>query len=292
MKIKDSSLGYFFVAPAIIFILGFMVYPMIVGIRYSFLDMDLTRRMGDFNFVGIGKYKEIFSDTVFWSSVINSIIFVVSSVLIHQVLGFALALSLNQKIKGRLFFRGVNILPWAISGVSVALIWTWIYHPQLGVLNDFFMRIKILKEPVVLLGNPKTALIGVIVAHNWRTFPFTFVMILAGLQTMPLQLYEAASIDGASVTQKFFHITLPLMAKIILTIALLDTIWTFIYFDLPYVMTGGGPIHATELMTTYIYELSFNFYRFGKGAALAVFLFGINLIFTLIYIFIYRKTNV
>ena len=289
-SLRSNTLGYVFVVPTLLIILLFIGFPMARGINDSFRDIELTSGR-EIRYIGLQNFKSLFDDPVFFIAVRNSFIFVITSVSFHLVLGFLLALALDRSSLGRLFFRTVNLMPWAMSGVAVAMIWMWLYHPQLSPINDILKSLRIIKKELVFLADPRSAMISVLVAHNWRTFPFAFIVLLSGLQMIPHQLYEAADIDGASGAQKFFRITVPQMLSIVLTVALLDFMWTFVYFDLPWVMTKGGPVNSTHLMTTYVYELAFRFYKFGKAAALSVCILIINFIVAMLYIYFSRKAE-
>jgi len=289
-KLHSKTLGYVFVIPTMLVILIFIGYPMLRGVNDSFKDIQLTSGREP-TYIGLDNYKSLLTDEVFYIAVKNSFIFVVTSVSFHLILGFALALALDRSVFGRLFFRTVNLVPWAMSGVAVGLIWMWLYHPQLSPINDVLKNLGIIQEDLLFLSTPKSAMIYVLIAHNWRTFPFAFIVLLSGLQMIAPQLYEAADIDGASGFQKFFRITIPQMMSIILTVVLLDFVWTFVYFDLPWVMTKGGPVNSTHLMTTYVYELAFRFFNFGKASALSVFILLINLIFSMFYIYFSKKAE-
>lgn len=288
--LHSNTLGYIFVAPTVLILICFIGYPMINGIFNAFRDIELTSGREN-TFIGLQNFGALFHDPVFFSSVKNSLIFVFVSVIFHLVLGFILALLLDREVPGRTFFRTVSLMPWAMSGVAVALIWSWMYHPQFSPLNDLLMKMGLIKENLIFLGDPDRAMISVLIAHNWRTFPFAFIVILSGLQMIPNTLYESADIDGASAFQKFFHITIPQMATIILTVLLLDLMWTFVYFDLPWVMTKGGPVNSTHLMTTYVYENAFRFYNFGIAAAISVWILIINLIVAIGYIILSKRAE-
>jgi multiple sugar transport system permease protein len=289
-KLRSNTMGYIFIVPALLVVVVFIGYPMARGINDSFRDIELTSGR-EVSYIGLENFRSLLDDPVFYIAVKNSFIFVITSVAFHLVLGFLLALALDRSIIGKLFFRTVNLMPWAMSGVAVALIWTWLYHPQLSPINDVLRTLGIIKKDLVYLASPKSSMLSVLVAHNWRTFPFAFIVLLSGLQMIPEQLYEAADIDGASGAQKFFRITIPQMLSIVLTVALLDFMWTFVYFDLPWVMTKGGPVNSTHLMTTYVYELAFKFYKFGKAAALSVCILVINFIVAMVYIYFARKAE-
>ncbi len=288
--LRSNTLGYVFVLPTLLVILLFIGFPMIRGINDSFRQIELTSGKDSY-YIGLENFRNLLHDPVFYIAVKNSFIFVVTSVCFHLVLGFTLALAMDRSIIGKLFFRTVNLMPWAMSGVAVAMIWMWMYHPQLSPINDILRTLGIIKKDLVYLGQTRSAMISVLVAHNWRTFPFAFIVLLSGLQMIPEQLYEAADIDGASGFQKFFRITVPQMLSIVLTVALLDFMWTFVYFDLPWVMTKGGPVNSTHLMTTYVYELAFRFYKFGKAAALSVFILVINFVVAMVYIYFSKKAE-
>lgn len=202
-SLHSNTLGYIFVAPTMLILLLFIGYPMINGIVNAFRDIELTSGR-EITFIGLKNFSGLFEDPIFFTSVKNSFIFVFVSVIFHIVLGFCLALMMDREIIGRTFFRTISLMPWAMSGVAVALIWVWLYHPQFSPINDILLKLGIIDKHLIFIGDPKTAMVSVLIAHNWRTFPFAFIVILSGLQMIPKELYESAEIDGARGVPEVF----------------------------------------------------------------------------------------
>jgi multiple sugar transport system permease protein len=200
----------------------------------------------------------------------NSAVFTFSSVALELIIGMGIALVLNQSFKGRGIVRTIAILPWALPTALIALAWTWIFNDQYGVVNDILLRLGLIQTGINWLGNPTLAMISVIVADVWKTTPFISILLLAGLQSIPSDLYEAQAIDGASPWQSFRQITLPLLLPQIVIALLFRLAQSFGIFDLISVMTGGGPGGATETVSLYIYATVMRYLDFGYGAALVV----------------------
>ena len=244
-------------------------YPMLDGLYTSFTHYNQYTNLT--SLVGIQNYVSILRSSDFWNSMERSVIWVFFSVLGQFVLGFGFALLLNERWPGNRIMRALVMIPWVMPGISVALTWSLIFNGQLGLLNDILLRWNL--PPQQWLADPNMAMVTVIIANIWKAFPFVAVTILAGLAAIPDELYDAARVDGASVLRRFRHVTLPQLRNVILIIILLMIVWTFNYFDLVYVMTGGGPGRATEILVTYIYKLGFVQTRFDYAAAVTVVFF-------------------
>lgn len=281
--INEEKRGWISIAPMIIFLICLYIYPLLNAFIVSFQS-----KSG--NWKGLSNYKQLLSDAVFFQSLQNTVIFTIASVVLHLIIGLGLALLLNMKLKLWVtnFIRGVLVLPWLVPTVVAACIWTLIYHPG-GVLNFFLTSLHLISEPLSWLGSPRLALFSVILVNVWKFYPLYMITMLAGLKEIPSELYEAARVDGAQPYQSFFHITLPQLKGVIIFITLLDTVWTFRHFDLVYVMTGGGPMYRTELLATYIYQVSFHNLQFNYGSAITVFMFLFSIIFTILYLRLYRE---
>jgi len=282
-KLTDEKRGWAFISPMIIFMMVLYLYPLLQSSIISFKD-----RSG--NWSGLSNYLQLFSDSMFWLSLKNTVIFTIVSVVLHLIVGLGIALLLNLKLRPLVmnFFRGILMIPWLLATVVAAGIWVLIYHP-VGILNYFFTSLHIISVPISWLGNPKFALLSVILVNVWKFYPIFMVMILAGLKAIPIEIYEAAKVDGVKPYQSFLHITLPHLRSIIIFVTLLDTIWTFRHFDLVYVMTGGGPMYKTELLTNYIYDVSFRNLQFNYGSTIAIFMLIISLIFSVFYLRLYHE---
>jgi len=239
-------------------------------------------------FVGLANYVHLVEDPVFWLSLWNSFVWVFGSVILQFIAGFAAALLLHRAFVGRGLLRTLTLLPWIIPGVVVGLIWEWLYQPNYGVINDLLIKTGWLHDRVAWLSNPDLAMGAVVFTNVWRGIPFFAIMLLAGLQAVPEELYEAARIDGAGVWARFWHVTLPLMRPIIVVATATRIIWTFNYADLIFVMTSGGPANATQITSTYTLMQAYSNLDFGYAAALSVVLLIIMLAFTAAYLRVTR----
>jgi len=228
-------------------------------------------------FVGLTHYVELWYDQRFWHSVANTLYFAVVSVSFEVLLGLGAALLLQQVFPGRGLVRALVLSPWFIPTVVAARMWEWMYNPQLGVVNFLLARSGLASEGVNWLGQPTLALHAAILADVWKTAPFAALLILAGLQTIPPDLYQAARVDGARSVQAFWHLTLPLLAPVLGLTVLFRMLDALRVFDIVYVLTGGGPANTTETLSIYAYRLSFQTLQFGLGAAVAVVIFALVL---------------
>jgi multiple sugar transport system permease protein len=283
-KTRKRLIPLFYVAPATFLFCLLMLFPMITVLRYSLMDGAIMKK--DAAFVGLQNYGTIFGDPVFWQSVGQTLYFTVMSVIFHLLIGLAFALLLNtQRVHPvvRSILRVLYILPWLFTAVIIAIIWRLLLDPN-GVVNSILMTLHIVNFKVEWFSSTKTALHALTFANIWAGYPLYMVSLLAGLQGIPKDLYEAAGIDGANQLQKFQYITIPQLMPIIISIALLDFIWTMQVFPLVWMTTGGGPIHATEVLSTYTYKLAFSSYEFSQASASAIFILIISMSATYFYI--------
>lgn len=283
-KTRKRLIPLFYVAPATLLFCLLMLFPMITVLRYSLMDGAIMKK--DAAFVGLQNYGTIFGDPVFWQSVGQTLYFTVMSVIFHLLIGLAFALLLNtQRVHPvvRSILRVLYILPWLFTAVIIAIIWRLLLDPN-GVVNSILMTLHIVNFKVEWFSSTKTALHALTFANIWAGYPLYMVSLLAGLQGIPKDLYEAAGIDGANELQKFRYITIPQLMPIIISIALLDFIWTMQVFPLVWMTTGGGPIHATEVLSTYTYKLAFSSYEFSQASASAIFILIISMSATYFYI--------
>lgn len=280
---RETLSNYAYLLPAAVCLGGTVLFPILKAIHMSLYHNVLSRPQ-DYRFIGLGNYLRMIHDPTFWLTLKNSLVWVFFSVSIQFVLGFLGALLLNAEFKGRAFCRTLNLLPWIIPGVVVGLVWEYLYQPNYGPINDILRRVGLLRVPVAWLSDPTFAMAGVIFANVWRGIPFFTIMILAGLQSIPDEVYEAATVDGASVTQRFWHVTLPMLRPIIVVATVTRIIWTFNYADLIFVMTSGGPANATQITSSYTLLTAYTDLDFGYAATLSVILLVIMLIFTAFYL--------
>jgi multiple sugar transport system permease protein len=254
-----------------VLVVGLIVYPF-----GRALWLSLTDKLVGYpeRFVGLRNYLYLLHDDNFHQVVRNSLVFTVASVALKILSGLAMALVLNSIWRWRNVFRGLFLLPWITSTVIVALTWRWMFDsfPGRGFFNSVLMDAGLVTRPLAFMATPEGAMLAVVVANWWRGFPFFGVSYLAGMQSIPLELYEAAAVDGASLWRRFWHITLPGLKHIIIVTVLLSFIWTINDFNIIYVMTRGGPGTATQVFATYSYEIAFNQLRWGRGVTVSIFL--------------------
>lgn len=283
-SLKDDIIPYIFSAPAIGLLGILMLYPIYRVITFSLYSNALME--DNPVWVGFKHFIELFlHDPVFPTAATNTVIFTVASVALHLVVGLALAILLNQPIntKVRSVFRVLLILPWVFTAVVVAVNWRLIFNP-LGVANYILKSLGIISTNIEWFSSYSRALPALIFVNLWRGYPFIMVSLLAGLQGIPQILYEAAKMDGANGLQQFTHVTLPQLKPVMLSIGLLDTIWTFRLFPLVWLTTAGGPGHATEMLSTYTYKLAFDQYQFSKGSAVAVVILTATMFLSYFYV--------
>jgi multiple sugar transport system permease protein len=280
---NDNWLGVVLILPAALLMGAVILYPLLLNLIMSFQKILMMRPYLGTPFVGFENYRNIFKDTTFWRSTLNSFRWTFSTVALQALLGLVTAALLNQPIKRRGIFRGIMLIPWITPGVVAALTWRWMYDGQFGIINHILVSLSILEKPVVWLGNFKTAMPAIIAEHAWKNFPFVAVMLLASMQTISEDLYEAAEIDGANAWQKFIHITMAEIRPTFTLTILLSTIWAFNSFDTIWILTEGGPSGATDTLTTYVYKATFQAFNLGKAASIAVFMFMTLFLFVVLY---------
>lgn len=274
---RERRTGWALTIPALLMLALVFVYPIVRAFWQSFFTQNLGTQLQS-EFSGFANLARMAQDGRFWQSLGNSAVFTVFSVLLEFILGLGIALVLNQTFKGRGIVRTIAILPWALPTALIALAWTWIFNDQYGVVNDILLRLGIIQTGINWLGNPTLAMVSVIVADVWKTTPFISILLLAGLQSIPSDLYEAQAIDGATPWQSFQQITLPLLLPQIVIALLFRFAQAFGIFDLIAVMTGGGPGGATETVSLYIYATIMRYLDFGYGAALLIVTFLLSVL--------------
>ena len=286
-RARERLIGYLYLVPVGAVLGGTVLFPILKAMHMSLYNHVLIKPQ-EYRYVGLANYVRLLHDDVFWLSLWNSFVWVFGSVSFQFLGGFVGALLLHESFRGRALVRSLTLLPWIIPGVVVALIWEFIYQPNYGLLNDLLARAGWMGERVAWLANPNLAMPAVIFTNIWRGVPFFAIMLLAGLQAIPTELYEAARVDGASVTQRFWHLTLPMLRPIIVVATATRIIWTFNYADLIFVMTSGGPANATQITSTYTLLQAYSNLDFGYAATLSVALLLIMLAFTVFYLRVTR----
>lgn len=288
---RERRIGWWLITPALLVLVLVFAYPIGRAFWLSLFEQNLgTELTAEFN--GLGNYARLFGDGRFWRSLWNTSIFTVVSIVLELILGMAIALVLDKSFRGRGLVRTAALIPWALPTAVMGLAWAWIFNDQFGVVNDILGRIGLISEPITWLGDPFRAMLALIIADVWKTTPFIAIILLAGLQSISSDLYEAHSIDGANPVQSFFQITLPLLAPQILIALLFRFAQAFGIFDLVQVMTGGGPAGATEVVSIYIYATVRRYLDFGYGAALVVVTFLLLILAVAIVGYLLSKTRI
>lgn len=281
--IKRKLEPYGFISPTVLLLLLLMVIPVFLVIRYSFMDNVIVNQNP--LFVGLENYRNMIADERFIIAVKNTAFFTIVSVIAHLIIGLSFATLLNSELlskTSRTIFRMIYILPWLFTVAIIAILWRMILNP-LGVLNYIIMSLGISQNQTEWLSNESTALLAVTFINIWAGYPFYMISLLAGLQGIPKDLHEAALVDGATGFQKFWNVTLPHLKPLIISMFILDLIWTSQQFALIWMTTGGGPLSATEMLGTYTYKLAFSQYEFSQASTSAVFLFLISMGLALVY---------
>ncbi len=264
---SDKMLGILFIIPVVIVIFGIMGIPFIRAVYLSFTDKVVGRQE---QFVGLQNYIRLFKDPTYWKVVKNTIVYTIGGVGVKLIFGMMLALVLNQRFIGRGFFRTVLLLPWALPGMVAAMTWRWMYDSTYGIINSILLSLNIIQMPIPWLSLPSITLYTVMIVNIWRGVPFFLFSLLGGLQTIDGQMYEAAYVDGAGVIRQFFAITLPSIASVLKITTLLSLIWTFNDFENIFLVTGGGPLYSSSVISTYTYDLALIQNAFGASLATAV----------------------
>ncbi|GLR61769.1 carbohydrate ABC transporter permease [Rhizobium indigoferae] len=264
---NNNVLGFLFMLPAAVFLVCFLTYPLGLGVWLGFTDTRIGR---DGVFIGLENYQFLMDDSVFWLSVFNTILYTSVASVLKFALGLWLAMLLNQHLPFKSFFRAIVLLPWVVPTVLSALAFWWIYDSQFSIISWSLMQLGMISGPINFLGDPINARTSVIVANVWRGIPFVAISLLAGLQTIPASLQEAASLDGATSWQRFRYVTLPMLTPIIAVVMTFSVLFTFTDFQLIYVLTKGGPVNATHLMATLSFQRGIPGGQLGEGAAIAV----------------------
>lgn len=270
---RRSIIAWLALTPTLIILVLYRFVPLGWNFVLTFQEMSYT---GATSFVGLENYQKLTTDPVFVEALVNNLV-LLGTIPVGITLGLGLALLLNQKFPGSNAFRSLFFMPYIIMMVAVAVIWTFILKSDNGVFNYLLVQSGLVSEGISWLGDGTWALVSVFMIHVWKTTGFYMVIILAGLQTIPTQLYEVSNIDGASRIQRFLYITLPLLKPTLGVCVLVGMIASFRLFDLVFVLTNGGPAHKTEILLTWLYKQAFTFGNFGYAAVLTIVLFGLML---------------
>jgi multiple sugar transport system permease protein len=283
MALSDRTVGLLFIAPFVTAALFFMVYPIVEAVRMAFysynpLRPDLT------TFVGLDNFTFIFNDPLFWDSFRQATIWTFLSIVLQTAFGVAIAMLLHRALPGMAVFRGLLLFPYIVPTVVIALIWRWIFNPEIGVVNYALQSLGIIAEPIYWLSTPSMAMASTIMLNVWKYTPFVVICVLARLQTVPLELYDAAKVDGAGVVLRFLDVTLPQLKEVLIVVIVFRTIWTFNKFEEIYLLTKGGPGTSTFNLAVYSFEQSIANLRLGVGAATGVVMMVMLSIGSIVYL--------
>lgn len=263
---SERRAKYYFVVPSLLYLLIIGIFPLIFSFGLSFLNWDVAAQR-PMSLAGLANYGELMGDDRFWRTLLNTIIFAIAAVTLEIIFGFGLALLLNREIRGQSVFRVLLMLPMMATPVAVGYIWRMLYHVTNGPINHV---LRVLHLPMgTWLSDGSTSLMSVIITDIWQWTPFAFIILLAGLQSLPTEPFEAAEVDGASGLQSFYYLTLPMIRPILVIVFLLRMVEAIKIFDIIYVMTAGGPGISTETSTMYAKLVSLTQFRLGYGAAIA-----------------------
>ncbi|UCE51760.1 MAG: sugar ABC transporter permease [Desulfobacterales bacterium] len=261
---KKQATGLLYLAPVLILIIAFFLYPSISIIKTSFYQ---TRYGINFNFAGLKNYLVIFGDEVFHASLVNSLIWTVTGLILQLTIPLGTALLLNQRFGGNTFARATMLVPWITPSVIIAIMARWILEPELGMLNSILLRLGIVDDPINFLGSTTAALPTLIIAQTWQFIPFGTLLILAALQTIPRALYDAMKVDGAKPMQLFRYLIVPKISPMIGFMVFLAFVWNFNVFDKIWLTTQGGPVNATMTLPVLVYKRAFKTFRMGQSSA-------------------------
>ena len=280
---RENRAGWWFVSPALLLILVFFALPVLAALLLSFTDFDLysIRDFANARFVGLRNYQALLHNPVFWLAIRNTFYFALVGGPLTLIVSLGAALLVNAPLtRARGLFRTIYFTPFVTTLVAVAIVWRYLYHPQYGLLNAALGAVGI--APIDWLGSPHWAMPAIILLATWKNFGYNMLILIAGLQSIPEELYEAARLDGAGPVRRFRHVTLPMLGPTLLFVGVITMIGYFQVFTEPYVMTGGGPLKSTETVVLLMYEEGFRWWRMGVAAAYAFALFVVILVGTLV----------
>ena len=287
-RLAIASEPYLYTAPALILIITVMLVPLAIGISYAFRDMTLLDPFSG-GFIGLDHFRAIAKDTTFWLALKNTVYWTGYSVALQFGFGLILALLLDKPFYGRGLAQALCFLPWAVPSFLSGLNWAWMFNPVVGPIPHWLYGLGLMSAPDNILSDPNLAMWGPIVANVWWGIPFFAITLLAALQSIPRDLYEAAAIDGATPFQRFRSITLPFLAPTIAITVMLRTIWIANFADLIVVMTNGGPADKTQIVASYIFTQAFRRLDFGYASAIAMVLLLLLMVYSLLIVFL-RQT--
>ena len=285
----EGVLGYLLVGPVVLLLLGLVAYPFAVAVGYALSDRTLA---DEGVFVGLDNFRTLLESQIYRQTLRNTLLFTVGAVALKLVLGLGVGLLLNEAIPCRRLVRAAVLLPWIVPTVLGTMAWLWMFNPNFSVLNWILVHTGLMSQGLNWLTNPDLALFSVILVNAWRGTPFIAITVLAGLQSIPKDFYEASTIDGAGKGQRFRHITLPLLMPVLLTAVVLSVIWTFSDFGIVYGLTQGGPMNSTHVLATLSYQTALMSGNLGEGAAISLTMLPVLLVLIVWQLRRIRRSNV
>ena len=286
-KDADNRVGVLFILPFVATAVVFMVFPVAEAVRMAFFHIDPLNPAAQ-RFAGLDNFRTLFADALFWKSFRNAAVWTGTSIVLQTVLGVALALLLHLPLRGISIFRGLLLFPYIVPTVVIALILQWMLNPDLGIVNHALKEAGIISDNVYWLSTPSMAMASTIALNVWKYTPFVTICVLARLQTIPLELYDAAKVDGASTIRRFLDITLPQLSEVLVVVVVFRTIWTFNKFEEIYLLTRGGPGTSTFNLAIYSFEQSIANLKMGVGAAAGVVMMALLFVGSILYIRLFQ----
>jgi multiple sugar transport system permease protein len=280
-RLGDSAFVMLLVLPGLALLLAIVLYPLIAALVTAFFDQSLV--LPGRTFAGTANIASVLEGD-FLQLLNQTLLFTLGATVLPFAVGLGLALALNTGIRGQRVLRGVLLVPWLVPGVVVSFLWLWIFNSNYGVLNGVLQSIGLIDSPQAWLSQETSAMVALIVAKTWTSFPWVMVMLLAGLQTVPPELHEAAKVDGAGTIRRFFSVTVPHLRGIISVVLLLEFIWNFQHFDIIWVMTGGGPAGTTRTFAVAVYETAFHGLDLGKAGAIGLLWMVLLMLLVVVYV--------
>jgi len=291
LRQQRARFAYYLILPSLILITLLNLVPLVEGFIISVQRQNMIRP-NPTAFVGFRHYHQaLFEEDILWASLGRTLIWTAGSVIGGYIVALLLALLLNRDIWGRSLFRALLLVPWVMPDVATALLWKWLYADQYGVINHLLLAIGLASKPVQWLAEPRLAMASVIIVQIWKLTPVMFIVLLAALQNVPKELHEAAELDGAGAMQRFRFVTFPVIRPTSVIITLLASIWTFQSFDIVYLLTGGGPADATQILSTLIYQKAFWASTIGYASALGMLMLVCLMLLSVIYLVVYRSQS-
>jgi ABC-type sugar transport system permease subunit len=282
-RLSDRQVGILFMLPFILTAGAFMVWPVVEAVRLAFYAYN-PLRPDDLRWVGLDNFTRIFEDPLFWESFGQALVWTGWSILLQTVIGVGMALLLHTSLPGIAVFRGLLLFPYIVPTVVIALNWRWIFNSEIGIVNHALLQLGLIDQNIAWLSTPSMAMTSAILLNVWKYTPFVVICVLARLQTIPTELYDAAKVDGARAWRRFLDITLPMLREVLVVVIVFRTIWTFNKFEEIYLLTRGGPGTSTFNLAVYAFEEGMANLRLGVAAATGVVMIALLLVGTIIYV--------